>query len=282
MSAPANPKATQHQTWTAVAPGWKKHDQRLVETAAPAAERLLDRAGVKAGMRVLDVASGTGEPALRAAKRVGPSGSVLGTDFVEPMLAFAREKAVAQGLQNVEFRCVDGETLDVPAGSFDAATIRWGIMFMPDAVACLRQVHKALKPGAHVAVACWASPEQNLWASVPAKLLMKAAEVTPPPPGAPGIFAYADPKRIESTLAEAGFKSITVEPVELTVADFDSAADYWNYTREMAGPVAALFAKLSPEKQASVTSEILAEVDRLSPGGRTVLRGVTWVAAGQK
>jgi ubiquinone/menaquinone biosynthesis C-methylase UbiE len=282
MSAPTNPKAAQHQSWTAVAPGWKKHDQMLVEMAAPSAERMLDRAVVKAGMRVLDVASGTGEPALRAAKRVGPSGSVLGTDFVEPMLAFAREKAAVQGLHNVEFRCVDAETLDVPAGSFDAATVRWGIMFMPDAVACLRQVHKALKPGAHVAVACWASPEQNLWASVPAKLLMKAAEVPPPPPGAPGMFAYADPKRIESTLAEAGFKSITVEPVELTVADFDSAAEYWTFTRELAGPVAALLAKLSPEKQASVTSEILAEVDRLSPGGRTVLRGVTWVAAGLK
>jgi enediyne biosynthesis protein CalE5 len=282
MSAPANPKDAQHQSWTAVAPGWKKYDQVLVESAAPAAERILDRAGVRAGMRVLDVASGTGEPALRAAKRVGPSGSVLGTDFVEPMLAFAREKAAAQGLQNVEFRCVDGETFDVPAGSFDAATIRWGIMFMPDAVACLRQVHRALKPGAHVAVACWASPEQNPWASVPAKLLMKAAEVPPPTPGAPGMFAYADPKRIESTLAEAGFASITVEPVELTMADFDSASEYWTYTRALAGPVAALFAKLSPEKQASVTSEILAEIDRLSPGGRTVLRGVTWVGAGQK
>jgi ubiquinone/menaquinone biosynthesis C-methylase UbiE len=282
MTAPANPKDAQLQSWTAVAPGWRKHDQRLVESSAPATERLLDRAGVKAGMRVLDVASGTGEPALPAAKRVGPSGSVLGTDLVEPMLAFAREKAAAQGLRNVEFRCVDGEVLELPAGSFDAATIRWGIMFMPDAVACLRQVHAALKPGGRVAVACWASPEQNPWAAVPARVLMKAAEAAPPPPGAPGIFAYADPKKLEATLADAGFKSISVEPVELTMADFDSASDYWTFTRDLAGPIAMLFAKLSPEKQASATSEILSEIDRLSPGGRTILRGVTWVASGEK
>jgi ubiquinone/menaquinone biosynthesis C-methylase UbiE len=282
MSNPASPKEAQLAAWTAVAPGWRKHDARLIDASALVSERLLDRARIKVGSRVLDVASGTGEPAIPAARRVGPSGFVLGMDFVEPMLSFAREKAGAAGLSNLEFRCVDGEALDVPAESFDAATIRWGIMFMPDAIACLRQVHRALTPGGHLAVACWAPPDRNPWASVPMTILMKHASVPPPAPGAPGLFAYADPKRLEATLAEAGFSSVVVEPLEITMASFDVAADFWTYTRELAGPIAALFAKLSAEQQAAVTTEVLAEVDRLSPGGKTVLTGVTWVASGRK
>lgn len=277
-----NPKDAQLASWTAVAPGWKKHDARLVRATAEVSERLLDRAGVRQGSRVLDVASGTGEPAIPAAKRVGPSGFVLGTDFVEPMLAFAREKAAAAGLRNVEFRRVDGEILDVPAGSFDAATIRWGIMFMPDAVACLRQVRGALKPAARVAVACWAAPEKNPWASVPAAIVMKHAEAPKPPPGAPGIFAYADPKRLEGTLAEAGFRDVEIETMRITMIDFDSVAEYWTYTRELAGPIASLFAKLSPDAQARASAEIADEVARLSPGGKVVLHGETWIASGTK
>ncbi len=276
-----NPKEAQHASWTAVSPGWKKHDTRLVEAATPVTERLLDRAGVRSGMRVLDIASGTGEPAIPAARRVGPSGSVLGTDFVEPMLAFAREKAAAAGLTHVEFRCVDGEIIDVAPASFDAATIRWGIMFMPDALACLRQVHRALRSGGHLAVACWASPDKNPWASIPMKVVMKHANVAPPPQGAPGIFAYAERDRLEGVLIEAGFRSIAVEPVDLTMASFDTAAEFWDYTRELAGPIAALFARLSPEQQAVATSEVLAEVARVSPG-KTILTGVTWVASGEK
>ena len=77
-----SPKQMQHQSWTGVAPNWRKHDATFVRGAAPAAEKLLDLAGVRAGARVLDVASGTGEPAIPAARRVGPSGYVLGTDGV--------------------------------------------------------------------------------------------------------------------------------------------------------------------------------------------------------
>jgi ubiquinone/menaquinone biosynthesis C-methylase UbiE len=90
---------------------------------------------VRPGQRVLDIASGVGEPALAIAGQVGPAGSVLGTDLAAAMLAFARENAAARGLSNVEFRCMDGEVLDVPPGSFDVVTMRWGLMFMPDRVA---------------------------------------------------------------------------------------------------------------------------------------------------
>jgi ubiquinone/menaquinone biosynthesis C-methylase UbiE len=267
------PKEMQLKSWTGVAPGWRKHDATLVKGATPASEKLLELAGVRAGSRVLDIASGTGEPAIPAARRVGPAGSVLGTDFVEPMLAFAREKASAAGLGNVEFRRVDGETLDVPAGTFDAVTIRWGLMFMPDAVACLRGAHRALKPGGKIAVACWAGPERNPWAAVPMGVLMKHTGMPKPDPGALGVFTYADPERLKSVLVEGGFKDVVVESVDLSMFDFDSFADYWTYTREMVGPVASMLEKVTPAERASFENDLAAEVAKLSPGGKVALRG---------
>jgi SAM-dependent methyltransferase len=277
-----SPKELQRESWTGVAPGWKKHDAYFTRSAAAASEKMLDAAGVGPGTRVLDVATGVGEPALAAARRVGPAGFVLGTDFVEPMLAFAREKAAAAGLRNVEFRCVDGEALDEPTASFDAVTIRWGIMFMPDALACLRSAHQALAAGGRIAVACWAGPERNPWASLPAAILMRLAGIPKPPPGAPGVFAYADPRRLEGALVEAGFEDVAVEPVDLPMIDFDTFDEYWTWARELVGPFASMLAKLTPEQQAAAAAEVKAEVAKLSPGGRTVLRGTTWVASGRK
>jgi SAM-dependent methyltransferase len=280
MSDAPSPKEQQLRSWTSVAPGWKKHDERLLRASEPCTRRLLELVRLEPGTRVLDIASGTGEPAIPAALKVGPSGQVLGTDFVEPMLAFAREKAVRAGVKNVEFRCIDGETLDVPPGSFDAVTIRWGIMFMPDAASCLEQAHRALKPGGRIAVACWAAPEKNPWASIPMGIVMRHAQAPKPPPGSPGLFAYADPARLTGVLAGAGFIDVSHEAVDLPMIDVDSAEEYWTYISELAGPIATLFAKLTPEQQEVAGREIAAEVTRVSPGGRVVLGGTTWVAAG--
>jgi ubiquinone/menaquinone biosynthesis C-methylase UbiE len=127
---------------------------------APVSERMLDLACLQPGMRVLDLASGMGEPSLRAARRVGPSGFVLGTDLSEGMLEVAREKARAQALSNIEFRAADAETLEVPEQSFDEATVRWGLMYMPRPERALERLWRALRPSGRMVCACWAGPGQ--------------------------------------------------------------------------------------------------------------------------
>src|SRR5262249_18422079 len=106
-------KAAQHQHWKRVAPGGKKHAARLTALAAPVAARMIETLALRPGARVLDVACGTGEPALSLAARVGPTGSVLGTDLVPEMLTIAREQARTKRLRNVEFYAQDGETLQL-------------------------------------------------------------------------------------------------------------------------------------------------------------------------
>jgi cyclopropane fatty-acyl-phospholipid synthase-like methyltransferase len=95
MASADEVKSRELQSWTSVAPGWRRHDRRLTEAFGAVSRALLDRAGVKEGDAVLDVACGTGEPAIPAAVRVGPKGRVVATDFVASMVDFAREKAAA-------------------------------------------------------------------------------------------------------------------------------------------------------------------------------------------
>jgi ubiquinone/menaquinone biosynthesis C-methylase UbiE len=279
----ATMKTKELGNWTRVAPGWRKHDEALARAFKPVTERLLDEAAVGPGGRVLDIASGTGEPALPAAVRVGAAGRVLGLDFVEDMLDCAREKADVRGLTNVEFRRVDGETLDVPGASFDAVTMRWGLMFMPDPGACLTRARGALRDGGRLALACWAAPERNPWVTVAMGVLKRHMELPTPAPGATGIFAFADPSRLAATVEAAGFRDVRVDAVELRPIDMATGAEYFAFTFELAGPLAALFAQLDQRTQELVAREVAddAETRSLVPG-RVVLPGATWVASATK
>jgi enediyne biosynthesis protein CalE5 len=283
MASAEEMKGREHQSWSAVVPGWRKNDKRLTEAFSRVSLALLDKAGVKEGDAVLDVACGTGEPAIPAALRVGAKGRVVATDLVAGMVDFAREKAAAAGLRNIEFRVMDGEQLELPSATFDAATMRWGLMFMPDPTACLQRIHQALKPGARLALATWASPDRNPWASVPLTVLKKYMELPAPVRGQTGIFAFADPSQVRHTMAGAGFRDIVVEDLEVLWSGPETGRAYFNEVTEMAGPLAALYAKLPEEKKRAYADDVAAEAERQSvrkPG--VALPGVTWIASGRR
>lgn len=273
-------KERERRTWTGVAPGWRRHDEFLVRAAAPATERLLELLQLAPGMRLLDIACGTGEPAIPAAERVQPGGRVVAIDFVEEMLATAREKAARRGVSNIVFKRADGEKLDFPDASFDAVSIRWGLMFMPDPVGCLRESRRVLKDAGRIAVACWAQPDKNPWAGIPMGILRRHLNAAPPAPGTPGIFAFADDARLRSALEQAGFRDVTIDAVSLTMADFDTGDQFFTFLRELAGPVATLFSQLPADTQAQVAGEIARAVE--GTDGRVLMNGVTWVATGQR
>jgi ubiquinone/menaquinone biosynthesis C-methylase UbiE len=275
-------KDREHENWTRVAPSWGEYDDTLKWYFRAVTERMLATAAVGPGQRVLDIASGTGEPAIPAAEQVGPTGHVLGTDFVESMLAIARRKAESKGLRNVEFRRVDGEEIEVPAGTFDAVLARWGIMFMPDASACLARACRCLRSGGRIAVACWAQPDRNPWASVPLSVLKRHVDLPAPPPGAPGLFAFADPARLRGALEGAGFLDVRVDEVPVVVGEFDDAREYFKMVRELAGPIARIYSGLSPEVQKRVVNEVSLAAEEYRTAGLVAMSGVTWVASGRR
>jgi len=276
-------KQSQHKSWTMVAPGWGKYDPLMRTWAAPVTERMIALAAIREGSRVLDIACGAGEPALTIAERVGPGGAVLATDFVEEMIGYARSKAQARSLSNIEFRCVDGEVIDEMKGSFDAVTMRWGLMFMPDPAKCMHCANSALKPGGKAVISVWTEAANNPFVTVPLGVLKRHMDIPAPPLGAPGIFALADPDRLRAIFAEAGFSDVTIEQVSLPMADFSTGAEYDVFIRELAGPVASLFAQLPADTQTIVKQEIAREAEaRSSKPGRVYLNGITHVVVGTK
>jgi len=265
--------------WSRLAAGWKKHDALHTRYTAGVTARMVD--GLLPGQQVLDIACGTGDPTLAAAERVGPTGHVLGIDFIDELLDHARAKAAARGLRHAEFACIDGETLAFPPASFDRVTIRWGLMFMTDPAACLARVHRALVPGGVLAVACWASPQQNPWATVLPMVVFRHIEPPAAQLSGPGPFALADPDLLRSLVAGACFTEITVEAIELTMSDFARGEDFVSYRMDTAGPLADTIAALPEALRDTVLGEAAREAERIG-GGTAHLGGATWLVTARR
>jgi ubiquinone/menaquinone biosynthesis C-methylase UbiE len=275
-------KERERSAWTSVADGWYRRDELLRRGATPVTEKMLQMARIRPGDRVLDIASGTGEPAISAAQLAGPDGAVIGTDLVEEMLAYARKKALDAGLGNIEFRCIDGETLEFAPESFDAVTIRWGLMFMPDPVACLKRAHKVMKTNARIALACWSSLEKSPFFSVIMQTLGNYMDLPKPPPGTPGIFAFADPQRLQGVIESAGFRNIELHELEINVVEVADGRAYWEAISDLAAPIMMLVRQLEDSIRSTFVEELVATVDACKQGDTLCMSGTTWIAAAEK
>ena len=273
-------KELQRKNWQRAAAHWRKYDEQLCRNGAAITGRLLDLASIQSGHRVLDIASGTGEPGLPAARIAGPSGFVLLTDQSPEMLAVARDKANAQGLHNVDFRVSDAEQLQLDPESFDAALWRGSLMLMPDPVRCLRLVYESLKPGGRIAVLVVGRPEANPYFTIPRTVLRKYVSLPHYDPTAPGIFAFANPDRLRSVLARAGFCELHSEQVESTSQlEGASGREYWEYMRESSF-VAALLAQIPAGQHEKIGEEIAAMACGDDADGKVKLPCESILAAG--
>lgn len=275
-------KARERDAWASVADGWMRRDELLRRGAESVTRRMLELAGITTGHQVLDIASGTGEPSISAALLTGSSGKVIGTDLTEEMLAYAREKAGQAGISNIEFRCVDGETLDLPANTFDAVTIRWGLMFMPEPVACLQQAHGVMKETARIVIACWSAPDKNPFVGLLMQSLGEYMDIPKPPAGTPGIFALADPERLHTTIAAAGFVDITLEELEIDVLNVPDGQAYWEAISDLAAPVMTLVNQLDDKTREAYIKDVIDAANLCRQGESLCMRGTTWIAAASK
>jgi SAM-dependent methyltransferase len=215
--------------WNAASSGWAEGMEAFERGAASVTARLLELAGVRAGQRVLDVATGQGEPALTAARAVGPTGRVVGVDIAPAMLEAARRRAA--GLGNVEFVEAAMESLDGVGGPFDVALSRFGLMLATDRAAALRALEGALVPGGVLAAAVWGPGPSHLLSAAPAALT-ELLELGPPPADAPGPFSLSDPAALAREVEAAGLTGVSV--VEHVVPfEFDSVGEYLRFTRRM-------------------------------------------------
>ena len=216
------------------APGWKKWWKTIETATQEVSKRLVELAEIKPGSKVLDIATGIGEPALTAAKQVGSTGHILAIDISPRMISFAKERAISLGLQEVvEFKEGDAETFDLPSSTFDAALCRWGLMFLPNPKAGLSNIYGSLVKGGHFAAAVWASPKKVPFISVPMNIVLQ--ETNSPPPRTLGPFSMSDQNNLKKFYEESGFIHIVIEKIKV-VSDFDSSDDFTTFTIDHGGP----------------------------------------------
>ena len=266
--------------WTNAAPLWQKWNHKFAIQTRAATDLVVRGAEVAHGMTVLDLASGTGEPALSLAKAVGPQGRVVATDLVPEMLEFAKENAAAQRISNIDFRLADAEQLPFPDREFDRVTCRFGIMFFPDIAKAMSEIRRVLKPGGRVCFAVFGSFDENPMFQVSLGPFLKRVKMPPPPPDAPHIFRFADEIKLANAISSAGFREVSTRKERVTFSWPGPAEESWEATRELAAPFKKLIAAIPPDKSEEVIGEVLDGLRRFQVGDSINLPVTVNIAAG--
>jgi enediyne biosynthesis protein CalE5 len=278
---PAEFRDKQHEQWDGAAAGWNKWSELIDQAVGVVSDRMIEMAAIKEGDRVLDVAAGYGEPALTAARLVGAEGSVVATDISAEMLEFGRQRAVAAGVENIDFMRSDAISLDFPAESFDAAVSRFGIIFDPDGEGAAARVRGFLKPGSRFAISSWGPPERVPMLAIAMKTAMEKLDVPPPPPGTPGPLSRPTPEAISGLLEGGGFSAVEVQELEVNF-EYGLPEDYTTFIKEIAPPISALIAP-HPEEVQKETWDAITEAARATAESDGQVRNTNQVliAAGQ-
>ncbi|WP_431130981.1 class I SAM-dependent methyltransferase [Variovorax paradoxus] len=249
-------KTTTRAQWQAAAEAWHRWGPFLGRWLGDATETMFDLARIGPGSRVLDVAAGAGEQSIGAARRAGASGHVLATDIAPALLERAAADAKAAGLSNLETLELDGEALDtLPAGSFDAAISRVGLIYFPDQQRALAGMRRALRPGGRVSAVVYSTPDRNAFFSIPVKIIRERARLPAPLPGQPGPFSLGAEGALEAAFAKAGLRDIEVRRVPSPVR-LASAAECVRFERESFGALHQMMVGLDEAERASTWDAI--------------------------
>jgi ubiquinone/menaquinone biosynthesis C-methylase UbiE len=242
-------KAQQRQMWDNAAAGWHAWWPTLERGAQKVSDKIVELSEIKSGDKVLDIATGIGEPAVTAARKVMPNGKVVATDISPQMLAIARTRAKSLGLDAImEFRESDAEKLDLlePRARFDAILSRWGLMFLPNLHAALGRIRQMLVTDGRLSAAVWSVPSKVPLLDLAFATVRNQIDAPAPPPGTPGPFALADAEALKQSFIQAGFKDIRIDMLQITF-DFDSPESYTRFHQQITAPIHAMLANHTEE-----------------------------------
>jgi SAM-dependent methyltransferase len=235
-------------------------------------DHVLDAAGVQLGSHVLDVATGTGDAAIAAADRVGLAGRVVALDISAPMLREARVKA---GTRRIEFAVADAQRLPYADGSFDAIVCLFGVMFVPDPIAMLVGLRRALRPGGCVVATSWATPQQAPFAGLVAQALAEQlpddrADLLRP-------FSLAQPDVNAALYHAAGLADVrvTLQTRDSHFTSFDG--DYWEPIEAGGGRLGQAYLGLPESARRAVRQRVLSQLPVRSAAEPFGLKHNAWV-----
>jgi ubiquinone/menaquinone biosynthesis C-methylase UbiE len=239
-----------------------------------ATQMMLDLAGVATGSRVLDVAAGTGDQTLLAARRVGPTGYVLATDISAAMMKLAADAAREAGLANVETRVMDAANMDLEADSFDAVICQLGLFLFANPVQVLRAIRRALRPGGKVAAVVFSTAERNPYQGITLAVARRFGS-TPLP-----LFSLGETTVLESTFKESGLFDVTVRAVSFA-RHYSSSAEMMRRLKETAFLRGAV-EKLAEAQREQAWAEIERQLSQYEGPDGVDIPGESLIGAGTK
>lgn len=228
-------------------------------------EAIVAAARIERGMRVLDVACGTGEPAISIATLLHGTGEVIGVDISSAPLEIARQRAGQRGLTNARFEQGDAHQLIFPDDSFDRITSRLGIMFFADLPNALRQMHRVLKPAGRVTLLAWGVMGQPYFSSTIGTLL-RAMPGSDMPAAARKMFAFGQPGLLPGKLRAAGFSSVEENFVTVPWTWPGTPQEVWEYFKEVTVPFAPLLQSVPAGRREEVDAAVINAIAQYAEG----------------
>lgn len=228
---------------------------RFATTIVLVSELLCEAVDLRAGQRVLDVATGTGNSALAAARR---NCDVVGIDYVPSLLDKARDRAAVEGL-TVEFRVGNAERIPYPDGSFDAVLSTFGVMFVPDQERSAAELLRVCRPGGKIGVTSF-TPD-----SLAAQFSIVAANHVQPPRAERTPMLWGIEKHVRGLFGDA-VNDLTASHRSL-VARFRTAGDLVDFFHQNFGPMRHAFQALPEAKQGLLRGELIQATERFNISG---------------
>ena len=264
------------------AAAWRRWHDKSVFFWQELTDALLTSAQLASGQRVLELACGTGDPAITVAQHVGPTGHVVATDLAPQMLEIARENAVKAGVNNMTFEVVDAHALPYADGSFDRVTCRLGVMYFWNCSQALREIRRVLKPGGRAAFIAWGPVEQNEYMRTAMGPFKQRQPPPVPPPGAPFPYRFGTPGSLRAELRDAGFSSVAEDSHAVRVIWPGPPEELWTRLYEVSAPMRPYFNSFAPDVRTQAIQEAIAGLTRYYDGHHVSTDTTIVVAAAVK
>jgi ubiquinone/menaquinone biosynthesis C-methylase UbiE len=216
-------------------------------------------------MRVVDLASGTGEPGISLAARVAPRGSVTAVDQSSDLLAIAAERARNKKLSNFTTQQADAHQLPFADRSFDLATCRFGVMFFSDVERALTELRRVLKPGARSCFAAWGPVEQPYWQTT-MKIVHQCVGGATLPPGSSDPFRFSAADSLSKVLSMAGFHDVEESTQNLPWTWPGDAEEVFEYFCTVSAPFRPMLERVSAGQWPVIRAQAKAAIERYRVG----------------
>lgn len=277
MKSAAELAAEQAALWNG--PGgemWlEAYERRIDRDLRPFGRAAFEAAAARPGEQVLDIGCGTGVTTAELARAVAPTGSVLGVDISERLVAAARRQAIT----NARFEVGDAGIHPFEPASFDLLFSRFGVMFFGDAVAAFGNLHRALKATGRIVFVCWRTPRENPWGLIPVQAAAPHLPPIPRPgPGEPGQYSFGDRAYVEGILRSSGFGTPNFRPLDHSIRLGKDVAEALDNLGKF-GPLARAFMEAPPDQIERAKAAVASALTPHQSAEGIILPGACWLVS---